>query len=201
MVTNNFDVHKIDHTSLKRDWLLSLDYDQNVLRVEEKPFSIPFSIDGKKRRYTPDVMVERFSNRRENTKVCIYEIASRAELKNNWETYRPKFKAMLKRCHKRGWHFKIITEKEIRTPLLDNAKFLRRYRSLPDKSQARNHLLYTLKALGPTTPLALLAASYSHEEAQMVALPFLWKLIGTRAINATLYEPLTMSSDIWLPGE
>lgn len=61
-------------------------------------------------------------------------------------------------------------------------------------------LLYTLRALGTTTPQALLAAAYWAEESRMAALPMLWKLIATGRLGADLHLPLTMSAPIWLPG-
>ena len=100
----------------------------------------------------------------------------------------------------RGWRFKLVTERHIRTALLDNARFLRRYRALPEQDLYVQQLLYTLRALGKTTPQALLAAAYWAEESRMAALPMLWKLIATGRLGADLQVPLTMSASIWPPG-
>lgn len=187
-------------SSLERDWLLVLDFDPTVCRIAVEPFSIFYKVNGQERRYTPDVLAEHASSSGVN-KTVVYEVKPREELNANWATYKTRFKVAVRRCREEGWRFKIVTEKEIRTPLLDNARFLRRYRSLPDNALTREQLLYTLKGLGQTTPQALLAAAYWHEEPQMAALPTLWKLIASRAVVAMLHEPLTMGSPIWLPEE
>lgn len=187
-------------SSLERDWLLVLDFDPTVRRIVEQPFSIFYKVNGQERRYTPDVLAEHASPDGVN-KTVVYEVKPREELSANWAKYKTRFKVAVRRCREEGWRFKIVTEKEIRTPLLDNARFLRRYRSLPDNALTREQLLYTLKGLGQTTPQALLAAAYWHEEPQMAALPTLWKLIASRAVITMLHEPLTMGSSIWLPEE
>ena len=62
-------------------------------------------------------------------------------------------------------------------------------------------LLYTLKALGETTPQALLAAAYLSSETRMGAIPQLWRLVALRQIGTMLDEALTMQSPIWLQGD
>ena len=96
----------------------------------------------------------------------------------------------------RGWCFRIVTEREIRTPLLENAKFFRRYRNLERNPLTCDQLLFTLKALGETTPQALLAAAYWTEETRMAALPMLWKLVAEREILTDFQRSLTMASPI-----
>lgn len=174
-----------------------LDFDPSVIAVREQPFAIEYMGKTRKHRYTPDVLAE--FDHRGKKETIVYEIKPRDELKENWEQYKPRFKAAVHYCRTKGWRFKIVTENEIRTPQLSNARFLRRYRSLRADPTICQQLLYTLKALGETTPQGLLAASYWHKEAQMVALPMLWKLITDHQIVAPFHEPITMSSPIWLP--
>ena len=152
---------------------------------------------GEQRRYTPDVLAE-WEDRSGAVQTIVYEVKYRDDLRAGWETLRPRFKAALKDCKARGWRFKIITEVEIRTTFLTNARFLRRYIAMPVQAVTRQQLLYTMKALGTTTPQALLAAGYWSDESRMAAIPELWKLIAERVISVDLAEPLTMASTIWL---
>lgn len=183
-------------SSLERDWILVLDFDPSVSHIQVQPFSLTYRNGSQSRRYTPDVLAVYSQPMDEAT--VVYEVKPWEELNNNWPKYRPRFKAAVRHCRSHGWRFKILTERQIRTPLLENAKFLRRYRNLPGQPVAVEQLLYTMRALGRTTPQGLLAASYWVEEAQMVALPILWQLIATRRIEANLSAPLTMSTPIWL---
>jgi len=86
--------------------------------------------------------------------------------------------------------------KHIRTPYLVNATFLRRYRFVPDQPAARMQLIYTLQALGDTTPQGLLAATFLTSETRMAGLTALWSLIATKRVWADLSQPLTMASRI-----
>ena len=99
------------------------------------------------------------------------------------------------------WRFRIVTEREIRTPLLVNARFLRRYRNLGRDPLVCGQLLYSMKALGETTPQALLAAAYWTNESRMAALPMLWAMVAAQEIRADLNRQLTMASPIWLPEQ
>lgn len=184
-------------SSLERDWLVALDFDPSVRSVQEQPFTIEYCVDGRERRYTPDIMVQ-FESSLGQIDTLVYEVKPRAELKANWLAYKARFKAAVHYCRSRGWRFKIVTEHEIRTPYLDNAKFLRRYRTLVDQPLICKQLLYTFKALGPTTPQGLLAAAYWPQEDRMKAIPMLWKMVTDGRIGVDLSEPLTMASEIWM---
>lgn len=185
-------------SSLERDWLIAVDFDPFSVQVKEQPFSVHYTLDGKARRYTPDLLVE-YSRPRQPSNVIVYEVKPLEDLRADWKVFQARFKAAVRYCRQRGWRFKIVTEKHIRTPFVENAKFLRRYRNLSEQSLFRGQILYTLKALGQTTPQALLAAAYLQEEKRMAALPELWRLIACRHIATLLNESLTMQSPIWLP--
>jgi hypothetical protein len=185
-------------SSLERDWLLALDFDLRVQAIQVQPFSLHYEHRGATRRYTPDVRAD--YRLESGIATVVYEVKPSEELRLNWSAYRPRFKAAVRYCRDHGWRFKLVTERHIRTALLDNARFLRRYRALPEQDLCVQQLLYTLRALGTTTPQALLAAAYWAEEPRMAALPMLWKLIATGRLGADLQVPLTMSAPIWLSG-
>jgi hypothetical protein len=185
-------------SSLERDWLLALDFDHRVQGIQVQPFSLHYEHQGAMRRYTPDVRAD--YNLASGIATLVYEVKPHEELQANWLAYRPRFKAAVRYCRGHGWRFKVVTERHIRTALLDNARFLRRYRALPEQDLYVQQLLYTLRALGTTTPQALLAAAYWTEESRMAALPMLWKLIASCRLGADLHVPLTMSAPIWLLG-
>lgn len=179
---------------------MALDFDPAVKRICEQPFSIYYEFEGERRRYTPDVLAESLSSSG-RLSITVYEVKPSDELRKNWQTYKARFKAAMRYCRAQGWRFKIVTEREIRTPFAQNAKFLRRYRALAEQPLFAKQLLYTLKALGETTPQALLAASYLCSDKKMAAVPELWRLVAIRKIVSALEAPLTMHSPIWLPGD
>lgn len=182
-------------STLENDWLILLDFDPDVTRICEQPFALSYRYEGQSHRYTPDALAE-YGKTPGQLKTVVYEVKYREELEEKWQEFRPRFTAANRHCRANGWTFSILTEQEIRTPLLGNATFLRRYRKIPDHPLTRMHLLYTLQALGPTTPQALLAATYASEESRMPALSTLWSLIATRQIACDLQQTLTMRSCI-----
>jgi hypothetical protein len=184
-------------SSLERDWLMALDFDWRVQRIQEQPYTLTYLLDGKRRRYTPDVLAVFEEDGVQRT--VVYEVKAHEDLRENWVAQRPRYKAAVADCRARGWRFRIVTERDIRTPYVNNIKFLRRYRDLKEQQMHRTALMYTLHALGETTPQALLAATWGDNERRLAALPELWRLVARREIAAALHDPLTMATSIWLP--
>jgi hypothetical protein len=184
-------------SSLERDWLFALDFDWRVRKIQEQPYTVHYTYEGQKRRYTPDVLAE-FDDGK-TTWTVVYEVKAHQDLRDNWAAQRPRYKAAVKDCRLKGWKFRIVTERDIRTPYVENIKFLRRYRSINEQMLHQLPLLTTLHALGDTTPQALIAATWQDPERQMAALPELWRLVAHRRIAASLLEPLTMATKIWMP--
>ena len=184
-------------SSLERDWLMVLDFSTDVIAVREQPFTITYEWEGGTRKYTPDMLAEHVTKSGVPA-VVIYEVKYHDELRTKWDELKPRFKALMTYCRSRGWRFKIVTERQIRTPFLQNAKFLRRYRAIDSNVSVRLQLLYTFKALGETTPEALLTAAYWDEDTRLRAIPQLWKLVAERKVLTDLADPLTMSSCIWV---
>lgn len=182
-------------STLEQDLLELLDFDSRVSEVLVQPFTLYHVEDGRRRPYTPDVRATYVGV---GAEVVVYEVKYQEELRKNWAKYRARFGAAYSYCRENGWRFKVITEKHIRTPYLANVKFLRRFHRLPDQALISGQLLYTLRALGPTTAQALLAATYMSTESRLRAIPTLWKMIGDGRITTELGEPLTMASAIWM---
>lgn len=169
-------------STLERDFYSLLDFRQDVKDYEVQPARIPWvDAEGKERFYTPDVFVtHKFSPKARVVKI-LYEVKYRSDLREHWIELRPKFKAALAFCRKYGFRFKIITEKEIRTPLLENAKFLLTYRRL-HRGQYReaseiDFLVLKMRELKVSTPKGLLEASFKNKMNQAKLIPVMWYLI------------------------
>lgn len=182
-------------STLEQDLIELLDFDPRVSEILVQPFSLHHEEQGSRRRYTPDV---RATYAAPVAEVVVYEVKYQDELRRNWAKYRARFGAAYRFCRQNGWRFKVMTEKHIRTSYLVNVKFLRRFLRLAEQELITGQLLYTLKALGPTTPQALLAATYMSSESRLRAIPMLWKMIGDGRVGCDLNERLTMNSTIWM---
>ena len=184
-------------SSLERDWLMVLDFDWRVRRIVEQPYTLRPTINGRRTRYTPDVLAD-FDDGG-NAWTVVYEVKSIDEIREDWQLLRPRFKAALHDCRVRGWKFKLITERDLDTPYVNNLRFLRRYRHLPANPMHTQAIWLALTALGPTTPRALMEATWRDEDRRLAAIPYLWEMIGQRKIATVLADPLKMTSLIWMP--
>lgn len=191
-------------SALERDWIIALDFEPLTRSIHSQPFTLEYySPEGKRRYYTPDFLATFDHCWEPHLLGYVYEVKYRDDLRENWKEYRPKFKAAIRRCREEGLKFKIVTDREIRTPFVQSATFLRRYREYPTDEAVDTQLKRTLLTLPPDhrTPKILLTAAYAYEPNRIKAISHLWRLIDAHAILFDRDEPLTMNSEIWLQEE
>ena len=189
-------------SSLERDFLLLLDFDPDVETFEVQPVRIEYRDGhGRHHRYTPDVLVRyRAGESAGQARMPLLgEIKYRDDLRQHWIEYKSKFKAAKRFARAHGWMFRLITERDIRTPYLTNARFLRAYRTLPTDQALCLQLSSCLNDHAEMTPKKLLTALFTDCWQQAQALPMLWQLVAVRRIEAELSQPLTMNSRLWAP--
>jgi len=110
--------------TLERDHVLLLDADPLVASYEAQPVRIP--LPGKS--YVPDLLVHFHQDADGVLRPSeLVEVKPQAFLDKYAEDYAPKFAAAKIYAQQRGWIFCTRTEKDIRTPRLENIKFLRGY--------------------------------------------------------------------------
>jgi hypothetical protein len=184
-------------SALERDFLLLLDFDRTVVRYEEQPVTIEYrDAAGKGHTYTPDVLVYYRQDARDDTRPLLCEVKYRADLFANWQEIKPKVRAGRAYARARGWRFKIITECEVRTPYLDNARFLRQYRRIKASADDMRLLLNALSEMHEADPESVLATVHHDKIRRAELLPILWHLLAGGQIEADLTQPLTMRTRI-----
>jgi hypothetical protein len=188
-------------STLERDYFTLLEFDPEVVHWEAQPFRVEWrEPTGESRSYTPDVAVwyhpwsGRHRHRRRND--VIVEIKYREDLRKDWSDLRPRFRAAWRYARHCGMRFSIMTELEIRTPLLTNARFLLPYRSPDPIGENHEQLLSRVRRLKLTSPAELLAACTSDRWQQAQLLPALWHLVAMGQIPIDLSAPITMQSQL-----
>ena len=187
-------------STLERDYLALLEFDKNVKYFDVQPITIKwFESEGKERSYTPDVLVTYNEHQLAvaNQKPLLCEIKYRDDIKKNWKTLKPKFKAAIKYAKQHGWRFKLITEVEIKTSYTNNAKFLLTYLQRDENETFSLILKRQLHELRECTIESLLKSVFIDKWSQAELIPTLWQLIAQGQIGTDLNQPLTMSSSIW----
>lgn len=182
-------------STLERDFLSLLAFDPRVTSFEVQPVQIQWlDAQGKPHRYTPDVLV----SYTEPQKSVLYEVKYRSELREHWPNLRVKFKAAYHFARSRGWRFKLITDVEIKTPYLENVKFLLPImrQSIPDMD-IQKRMLDQLNAMQAATPAMLINRLSENQWEQAGLLSVLWYLLGRGQVGCNLQCKLTMDSPIW----
>lgn len=178
-------------SSLERDMLVTLDADVTITEVVEQPFSIPYiGLRGRRTSYVPDYFAERRDGRS-----LVIEVKYREELQRRWDELRPRFRAATAFAAVNGMRFRIFDDVRLRTPLLANLKFLRRYQTASiDRDPIEETLVWILKHRSPISASTLISEAYASEPNRIQAIPKLWGLVRSGRIVANLSVPLTMGT-------
>ena len=191
-------------SSLERDFFELMIADPAVAKVEEQPVKITYLTgDGKQRRYTPDALVtfrpDCFTGRTAVPLLC--EIKYRDEYRAKFLELKERLQAARQYARERGWRFRVMTDREIRTIRFTNLRFLGGFRDrVPEEDQARL-VLGTLQTCGGATPAVLLGSLASDPWKQAELLPVVWWLVAHGRILTDLSQPLSMSSKISVHNE
>lgn len=193
-----------EHESLlERDFLLLCSLDPRIAAVEVQPVRLYYrDAAGRRWPYTPDAHVRFATDPSGRRPPDLWvEVKFRQEIRDTISALRPKIRAAYHYAREHGGRFRVIHEGHIRTPRLENLKFLRPSLRGPRDRHAANRLLGALRRAGRTTPEQLLTdvgGGEGRERARL--LPTLWRLIAGREIGADLdLAPLTLRTALW-PG-
>ena len=173
---------------LERDYLYLLEFDPDVVSFREQPGRIYYIRDGKKRRYTPDLLVQR----RDGTHIV--EVKPKEKLAD--EKLIHVFRIARHVCSGEGYEFKVATEELIRLqPRLDNVKLLYKYARTPihPQHQISCYEFFVGKQGAALGELMQFFAS-ENIEPQVV-----YALIYRGVITINLMEPISADSVVRLP--
>lgn len=184
-------------STLERDMMELIRFDRTVRQFTPQPLTISYCTpDGAPRSYTPDGLIH-YNHMSPHEPSILYEVKFRADFREKWKIYLPKFRAAKAYCHERGWVFRVFTEVEIRTIYLTNVRFLWPYLSRKVDPALRDHLLTVLWDLGEADPDFLLHALSSLPNGRGHLIPVLWHMVAIGDVGCDLDQKLTMASRIW----
>lgn len=176
-------------STLERDFALLQRFDPDVAGLEEQPVRIEYVVGrGTRRRYVPDFLV---------TYRDIARPPRLVEVKYSTDPHllagllEERFAAARSFAAARGWIFALATEKEIRTPRLENATFLLPFRDRPPDPVYRARMLKAA-ARAPITVQELADRVAGDDSDRTRVLPSLWTLVARLELAADLDRPITM---------
>lgn len=190
----------LEHESLlEKDFLLLFTSDHTVEDVKAQPVTIRYhDAKGRPRSYTPDACVRFMDDDSGKPRPhLLVEVKFRSDLRDQIAELRPKFRAAHHHARERGGRFRVFHEGHLRTPRLQNVKFLRPFLRGPRDREAADRLLGALRRMGQSTPRRLLDTLGTDADERARLTPTLWRLLASREIAADLDSaPLTMEANL-----
>jgi hypothetical protein len=201
-------------SSLEQDYLVLLRFRRGEIEhVERVTEEIPwFDQGGGRRSYKPDFKITfRLVRKSSHQAVLLSEVKpefdddpfnprSRLPFDETDDERRMKWAAAINFAKVRGWDFEVAWESQIRTPLLQNAKFLIRTLETPSRDMGSKRILDTLKRQGPTTLGDLMHQLEPEELSRAQLLPTLYHCIASKRIAADLDQLLSVKTVLKVPS-
>jgi hypothetical protein len=190
-------------SALERDLMILLEFDVLVDTYSPQPVVIRYQDrDAVWRRYTPDGLIQwRADLQVYDPRPVLVEVKYRESFQGNWAFWIDRFRAVHRYCQEQGWVYKVYTEREIRTPFLENVKFLMPYRDYPVTAEIEMWVLDKLSDLDETCPKELISSLFLDQWNQAQLIPVLWRLLAERRIGCDLTQRLNMQTPIWVLGD
>jgi hypothetical protein len=185
-------------STLERDFITTMVFDTSVEDIEEQPLKIDYIADDRRRTYTPDFLVTRAKDARAVARYEIVEVKHRNDLRKNWAEYRLKFRAAKNWAAGRNMKFRLVTDRTIRGPRLENLKWLLQFLSAAADREREEKIIKTLKQSGPRPIHGLLSAIAPCREEQAHYRSSVYRLLALGQLNANLRAPICQSTLISL---
>lgn len=181
---------------LEKEFLLLLQFDSNVIFIEDQPVRIPFIHRGAEKSYVPDFLVKY-----KDGKTVLFEVKYEMDLQTNSRKYAARFKAAKKYAASNGFLFRIITDKQIRTQYKDNLKFLIGFRNSTAELEYQHSILQVLRDNRTLSFLEMIGLITDSPDKQQALIRPFWTLLWNHVITTDMFKPVTMKSKVWIVDE
>jgi hypothetical protein len=178
-------------SALERDFVTLTSFVDSTALISSQPVTISFYDGALRRRYTPDFLVSRLGISCSE----LVEVKYQADLRADEARLRGAFDAARSWAAERYRSFRIVTEREIRGPLLNNAKRLLPLRNAPLDRRMTLLAFTAARSLEKPTFGTLLATLPDRQH----ALATLWRLIARGALRVDLAAPIVLDTPIAIP--
>lgn len=182
-------------SSLERDFIALKAYDPAVREIEEQPVRIQFGSGGRPHHYVPDFRVTYVAAGRPTELV---EIKYQAELIDREHELKARFDAAKEFAGSRGWQFIVMTEQEIRTPHLENLRFLQTFRHEKPESGVSARLINEVNRARSITIDGLLGRTFNADDDRGRGLRCIWCLVANGLLSVDLSVALTTDCELEL---
>ena len=184
---------------LERDFYILLSADPTVADYFVQSVKVPYqNAAGREREYFPDALVHYRPDKDGTVQPSLLaEVKPLLQLERPSDKLKHQMAAATAYAEARGWQYKVVTERDIRIPRLENIIFLRPFEKRVPAPEIREMILVRVQEMRAPDVETLLAAIYNDKWNRATLLPYVWHLIGTGDIYTDLDKPMTMTTPIW----
>jgi hypothetical protein len=190
-------------SKLERDFLLVMEIEHGVHDVATQPMTVELEVAGKRRIYTPDVLVTWDAEARlpHGVRQVVFEVKPLDVLRRDFTKLGPKYREAKRHFRRQGIGFRVVTERTIRRPRLENAKVLApTMKTRPEGALIDQIVLFMQERATGTTIGELRGILENQGAIRGVAMDAIYHFIGYRFIECDLERPLVDSTPLewWL---
>lgn len=210
--------HKqVQHESnLEKDFLYIADFDCRVLKISAQPLTLTYrDREGQIRSYTPDYSLQVLPSK-EGIRRLIIEVKYVEELEKKADELKDRFDAMRLWCADNNAEFHIVTEEDLRGPLLDNVRAFKQFQHDRIEHQREENvgidpevedIIIRTVAKNPSSPIGTILdlCVASEEERSRKERDYvqncLWRLIAYQALHINMREELTYDTPVTIQSK
>ncbi len=179
-------------SKLEHDFYLLLEFDEQVKSYQEQPFNIYYTYQDKKRRYTPDTLVNYIDDTQKVFEVKpIFKIQNDIELQEKIELQKQKIK------EEKNLELSIFTDANINKIYMDNIKIIYNLVFIKENKEIENKIKNELFKLNIEIQIKeLLDRIRNNQYDRLRYIPYIWNLVfhNPRCVDFT--KKITMASII-----
>jgi len=181
-------------STLERDCAYIALFDKRVTEVQSQPITIPYKLEnGRNSHYTPDYKVTYRMDG--STQRAILEVKELKTFEENKISFLRKYDAAEKWCTDNDCSFYVVTERQLRPPLIENIRFLYRQRQQWHfDTLASGELLSNIQDQLPLTVEEILDINSKNQVERAKTQTLLWGLIASRLVYVDLKKEIAPTS-------
>ena len=179
-------------SKLEHDFYLLLEFDETIKSYQEQPFKVYYIYQDKKRRYTPDTIVNYIDDTQKVFEVKpIFKIQNDIELQEKIELQKQKIK------EEKNLELCIFTDVDIDKIYMDNIKIIYNFAFIKENKEIQDKIKNELFKLNIQIQIKeLLDRITNNQSDRLKYIPYVWNLVfhNLRCVDFT--KKITMASII-----
>ncbi|WNL26762.1 TnsA endonuclease N-terminal domain-containing protein [Arcobacter cryaerophilus gv. pseudocryaerophilus] len=179
-------------SKLEHDFYLLLEFDEQVKSYKEQPFNIYYTYQDKKRRYTPDTLVNYIDDTQKVFEVKpIFKIQNDIELQEKIKLQKQKIK------EEKNLELSIFTDSNIDKIYMDNIKIIYNFAFIKENKEIEDKIKNELLKLNIQIQIKeLLDRITNNQSDRLKYIPYIWNLVFNNPRCVDFTKKITMASII-----